>query len=57
MLSNPPSGKGWKSDLERMGGKEDMKDPRFITEHADDPEYSLVGNNMATNLPYSKRCV
>lgn len=42
MLSNPPYGKSWKSDLERMGGKKDMRDPRFIIEHADDPEYSLV---------------
>ena len=42
MLSNPPYGKSWKSDLERMGGKKDMKDPRFMIEHAGDPEYSLV---------------
>jgi type I restriction enzyme M protein len=42
MLSNPPYGKSWKSDLERMGGKEGIKDPRFIIEHACDPEYSLI---------------
>jgi type I restriction enzyme M protein len=42
MLSNPPYGKSWKSDLERMGGKEGLKDPRFIITHAGDPEYSLV---------------
>ena len=42
MLSNPPYGKSWKTDLERMGGKRDMRDPRFLIEHADDPEYSLV---------------
>jgi type I restriction enzyme M protein len=42
MLSNPPYGKSWKSDQERMGGKSGMKDPRFIIEHAGDPEYSLV---------------
>lgn len=42
MLSNPPYGKSWKSDLERMGGKKGIKDPRFIIEHAGDPEYSLV---------------
>ena len=42
MLSNPPYGKSWKTDLERMGGKKDMRDPRFVVEHADDPEYSLV---------------
>ena len=42
MLSNPPYGKSWKSDLERMGGKKDMRDPRFLIEHADDPEYLLA---------------
>ncbi|WP_447965609.1 type I restriction-modification system subunit M [Nitrospira sp. Ecomares 2.1] len=42
MLSNPPYGKSWKSDQERMGGKQGIKDPRFIIEHADDPEYSLI---------------
>ena len=42
MLSNPPYGKSWKTDLERMGSKSGMKDPRFIIEHAGDPEYSLV---------------
>lgn len=42
MLSNPPYGKSWKSDLERMGGKGDLKDPRFIIEHAGDSEYSLI---------------
>ena len=42
MLSNPPYGKSWKTDLERMGGKKDMRDPRFVIEHAGDAEYSLV---------------
>ena len=42
MLSNPPYGKSWKSDLERMGGKDGIKDPRFMIEHAGDPEYSLI---------------
>ena len=42
MLSNPPYGKSWKSDLERMGGKSSMRDPRFLIEHEGDPEYSLV---------------
>jgi len=42
MLSNPPYGKNWKSDLERMGGKGGLKDPRFLIDHAGDPEYSLV---------------
>jgi len=42
MLSNPPYGKSWKSDLERMGGKQGVKDPRFVIEHAGDPEYPLL---------------
>jgi type I restriction enzyme M protein len=42
MLSNPPYGKSWKSDQERMGGKSAMRDPRFVIEHAGDAEYSLV---------------
>ena len=42
MLSNPPYGKSWKTDLERMGGKSGLWDMRFIVEHADDPDYSLV---------------
>jgi type I restriction enzyme M protein len=42
MLSNPPYGKSWKGDLDRMGGKEDLKDPRFLIEHDGDSEFSLV---------------
>ena len=42
MLSNPPYGKSWKSDLERLGGKGAIHDPRFVIEHAGDPEYSLL---------------
>lgn len=42
MLSNPPYGKSYKSDLERMGGKNGIKDPRFIISHGGDDEYSLI---------------
>ena len=42
MLSNPPYGKSWKSDLGQMGGKKEMRDPRFLIEHGGEPEYSLV---------------
>jgi len=42
MLSNPPYGKSWKGDLERLGGKGGIKDPRFLIEHGGDPEYSLL---------------
>ena len=42
MLSNPPYGKSWKTDQDRMGGRKEMRDPRFMIEHSGDPEYSLV---------------
>ncbi|RME66854.1 MAG: SAM-dependent DNA methyltransferase [Verrucomicrobia bacterium] len=41
MLSNPPYGKSWKSDLERMGGKQGIKDPRFVVQHRGE-ELSLI---------------
>ena len=40
MLSNPPYGKNWSNDLAAMGGK-NFYDPRFVIEHAVNPEYSL----------------
>ena len=42
MLSNPPYGKSWGSDLEKMGGKKNFKDPRFLISHRGNAEYSLV---------------
>jgi len=42
MLSNPPYGKSWKTDQERMGGAKNVTDPRFLVDHAGDPEFSLV---------------
>ena len=36
MLANPPYGKSWKSDMERMGGKDGLRDPRFKITHAND---------------------
>jgi type I restriction enzyme M protein len=63
MLSNPPYGKSWKKDLEAMGGKDRMRDPRFKLTHADDAEYSLVTRssdgqmlflaNMASKMNHS----
>src|SRR6056297_2930473 len=41
MLSNPPYGKSWKTDLDRMGGKNDMSDHRFMVQH-DGDELSLI---------------
>ncbi len=41
MLANPPYGKSWKKDLEAMGGKDGMRDPRFKVTHQGE-ELSLV---------------
>ena len=41
MLANPPYGKSWKKDLETMGGKDAMRDPRFKVMHQGE-ELSLV---------------
>ena len=42
MLSNPPYGKSWKTDLERMGGRSGIIDRRFLVEHGGDADYSLI---------------
>lgn len=44
MLSNPPFGTSWKSELKSWGNikKEDITDPRFIVDYNGDPEYSLI---------------
>lgn len=42
MLSNPPYGKSWKTDLERMGGKDGINDSRFIISHGGDNEFNLL---------------
>ncbi len=41
MIANPPYGKSWKKDLEAMGGKDGMRDPRFKVMHKGE-ELSLV---------------
>ena len=41
MLSNPPYGKSWKKDLEAMGGKDALRDPRFKVMHNGE-ELSLI---------------
>jgi type I restriction enzyme M protein len=41
MIANPPYGKSWKKDLEAMGGKDGMRDPRFKVMHEGE-ELSLV---------------
>jgi type I restriction enzyme M protein len=52
MLSNPPYGKSWKTDLERMGGKRDLRDPRFLIEHNGDPEFSLLTRSSDGQLMF-----
>lgn len=52
MLSNPPYGKSWKTDLERMGGKAEIKDPRFLVEHAGDPEYKMITRSSDGQLMF-----
>ncbi len=41
MLANPPYGKSWKGEQKKMGGK-NMNDPRFVIEHAGEPEYQML---------------
>lgn len=41
MLANPPYGKSWKKDLEALGGRDGMRDPRFKVMHQGE-ELSLV---------------
>lgn len=52
MLSNPPYGKSWKTDLERMGGKGDLSDSRFIIEHAGDTEFNLITRSSDGQLMF-----
>jgi type I restriction enzyme M protein len=52
MLSNPPYGKSWKTDLERMGGKGDIDDPRYVIDHGGDPEYSLITRSSDGQLMF-----
>lgn len=42
MLSNPPYGKTWKLDAEKMGGKKEILDSRFVTAYRDDPKFSMI---------------
>ena len=52
MLSNPPYGKSWKTDLERMGGKVEFNDPRFIVSHGGDPEFKLITRSSDGQLMF-----
>jgi type I restriction enzyme M protein len=51
MLSNPPYGKSWKTDLERMGGKGQITDPRFVVQHKGE-ELSLITRSSDGQLMF-----
>ena len=51
MLSNPPYGKSWKNDLDKMGGKGDIKDPRFSVHH-NGQELSLLTRSSDGQLMF-----
>lgn len=42
MLSNPPYGKSWKTDAEKMGGKKDILDTRFNTYIEDGEQLTML---------------
>lgn len=42
MLANPPYGKSWKTDAEKMGGKKDILDSRFNTYLDDGTQLSMI---------------
>ncbi|KIX11661.1 type I restriction-modification system subunit M [Dethiosulfatarculus sandiegensis] len=52
MLSNPPYGKSYKIDLERLGGKKHMQDPRFLLQHNGDPEYQMITRSSDGQLMF-----
>lgn len=52
MLSNPPYGKSWKTDLQRLGGSKNIIDPRFVVNHDNNSEYSLVTRSSDGQLMF-----
>ncbi len=52
MISNPPYGKSWKTDLDRMGGKKEFSDSRFIVNHDGDPEFKLITRSSDGQLMF-----
>ncbi len=42
MLSNPPYGKSWKTDMDRLGGKGDITDTRFVVSHNGEADYKMI---------------
>lgn len=52
MISNPPYGKSWKTDLERLGGKKEFNDPRFIVNHGGNAEFKLLTRSSDGQLMF-----
>ena len=52
MISNPPYGKSWKTDLDRMGGKKEFSDARFIVNHGGDSEFKLITRSSDGQLMF-----
>jgi len=42
MLSNPPYGKSWKVEADKMGGKKGIMDSRFIIPYEGDGEFNMI---------------
>jgi type I restriction enzyme M protein len=42
MLSNPPYGKSWKTDADKLGGKKGIIDSRFVVNFENDGEFSML---------------
>lgn len=42
MLSNPPYGKSWKLDADKLGGKKGIQDSRFVTQFGGDAEFGMI---------------
>jgi len=54
MLANPPYGKSWKTDLERLGSgnKKEISDARFVVNHDGNPALSLVSRSSDGQLMF-----
>lgn len=42
MISNPPYGKSWKTDAEKLGGKGDISDSRFVISFKNESDYKMI---------------
>ena len=52
MLSNPPYGKSWKTDADKMGGKKEILDTRFNVYLADGEEVSMLPRSSDGQLMF-----